>query len=181
MIQNTRNSYGSIAKLFHWTIAFLIIGMYILANIMMYLSPSVMKYSLYDLHKSTGLLIFSLVLLRLIWRWINPSPMLPLSVPRVQKIASQINTILLYMLMIIFPISGGIMTTMSGHPIKFYNLFVIQPLYYNLNSIAKAAREIHGYSAYALCILVSLHTLAAFYHHFVIKDQILRRMLPKRN
>lgn len=179
MIQNTRNSYGSIAKILHWTIAFLIIGMYVIANIMMDLSPSVMKWALYDLHKSTGLLIFSLVLLRLIWRWINPTPMLPMSVPRVQKIASQINTILLYILMIVFPISGGIMTIMGGHPINFYNFFVIQPVYSSITSMAKIAREIHGYSAYALSICFTLHVLAAFYHHFIVKDQILRRMLPK--
>jgi cytochrome b561 len=113
MIQNTRNSYGSIAKIFHWTMAVLIIGMFIIANIMMSLSPTEQKWQLYDLHKSPGLLIFSLVLLRLIWRWINPGPILPLSVPGWQKIASRINVSLLYGLMIVFPLSGYIMSTMG--------------------------------------------------------------------
>jgi len=74
MIQNTRNSYGSIAKILHWAMTSLLIVMFICAYSMMAMAPSEQKWTLYDLHKSTGLLLFSLAFLRLIWRWINSTP-----------------------------------------------------------------------------------------------------------
>lgn len=178
MLQNTRNSYGSVAKFFHWGIAVLIISMFIVAYTMIPMAPGNTKLTLYSLHKSTGLLIFSLVLLRLIWRGANPVPLLPPSVPKWQKKASDINVFILYVLMIVFPISGFTFTTMGGNTVNFFDLFTIQPLHTGPSEIAKIARQAHTYAAYGLGGFFTLHVLGAFYHHFIQKDQVLRRMLP---
>jgi len=94
-----------------------------------------------------------------------------------QRKVSRINIILLYSLMLIFPLSYTL-STLGGHAINAYNLFIIQPFYNPMSPLAKLTREIHSYSAYVLGICFTLHILAAFYHHYVVKDYILRRMLP---
>ena len=80
MMKNTRNTYGQIAKCFHWLMAFLIIGMYLVAYMMINISPSHFRDSLYNLHKATGLLLLGLVALRLWWRVFYVQPTLPASI-----------------------------------------------------------------------------------------------------
>jgi cytochrome b561 len=176
MLKNTRTKYGLIAKIFHWGMALLFFGMFPLGYIMEGLADSDFKFSLFDLHKATGLILFSLVALRLFWRFISDQPGLDHSVPLWQRRAASGNIIFLYLLMIAMPVSGFFMSTLGGHDISFYGLFIISPLAHD-KAASGIFANIHEYVSYIMIAAFILHLLGALYHHYVLKDNVLKRMV----
>jgi cytochrome b561 len=175
MMKNTRNTYGELAKFFHWLMALLLIGMYLVAYTMINISKSNFSDSLYDLHKATGLLLLGLVVLRLLWRVFNLQPALPKSVPIWQHYAAKWNIIGLYLLMFAMPITGFLASTLANHPITFYGLFTILPLANNYTESEFFSKS-HEILSYFLIIFFALHVIGAFYHHFFLKNNVLIRM-----
>ena len=175
MLKNTMTSYGALAKSLHWLMAVLFLGMFTVAYIMINLGKSDFRYSLYDLHKATGLLLFALVSIRLMWRLVNVEPPLPRTMPLWQRRAAHLNIILLYVLMFVMPITGFLTSTLGGHDVTFYHLFTISALADN-----KEASEFFSYAheIFSILLIVSftLHVTAALYHHYFLKDNVLRRM-----
>lgn len=175
MLKNTSTQYGSLARFFHWGMALLFFGMFPLGYIMESLADSDFKFSLFDLHKATGLLLFSLVALRLLWRFLSQQPELPSSVPAWQRRAAGGNIILLYILMFVMPVSGFLTSTLGGHKITFYYLFTIAPLAHD-EAVSDFFAGVHGYTSYVMIAAFALHLLAAVYHHFYLKDDVLKRI-----
>ena len=178
--KNTKERWGVASQSFHWLIAFLIIGLAIVGSWMSDLSPGDNKWFFYGWHKQLGVLVLSLVVLRLLWRFMNVAPDLPSFMPSWQKIAAHLNILVLYIVMFGFPVSGLIMSLLGGHDVDVFGLFTLKAFEKTpeLSAIAANAREVHGMLLWALIIFGSLHVLAAFYHHFVLKDNVLKRMLP---
>ncbi len=175
MMKNTRNTYGQIAKCFHWLMAILLIGMYLVAYMMINSSPSNFRDSLYNLHKSTGLLLLSLVALRLLWRFFNIQPALLKSTPVWQRYVANLNIGGLYILMLAMPIMGFLASTLGNHAITFYGLFTISALANN-DAASEFFSKSHQILSYCLIIFFALHVISAFYHHFFLKDDVLIRM-----
>lgn len=178
MLKNTSNSFGSVAKAFHWLIALGIIGMLIVGFIMADMNPSSTKYMLYGYHKSTGVLILLFVGLRLIWRFLNPTPQLPKTLRPWHHHVAKLSPIALYSLMFLMPLSGTILSQAGGHPITIYGLFTLPNILPKLPALSKVAGMVHEYGAFAFIGILTLHVGAALYHHFIIKTNILRRMMP---
>jgi cytochrome b561 len=176
MLKNTRTKYGMIAKILHWGMALLFFGMFPLGYIMEGLADADFKFSLFDLHKATGLVLFSLVALRLCWRFISDQPGLDQSVPLWQRRAASGNIIFLYLLMVAMPVSGFFMSTLGGHDISFYGLFTVAALAHDKAASGFFA-YIHEYVSYAMIAAFILHLLGALYHHYVLKDNVLKRMV----
>lgn len=178
MLKNTDKWYGDIAKFFHWVVAALLFGMFMIAYVMINLPKTDFRFSLYDIHKATGILLFSLIAFRFIWRLINIQPTLPASLPRWQRSAAHVNILSLYLLMILMPITGFFTSTLGGHAISFYSLITISPLAHD-----KAASLFFSYAHEIVSILLIvaffLHIMGAYYHHYVLKDDILKRMLKR--
>lgn len=175
MMRNTRNTYGEIAKLFHWLMALLLVGMYLVAYTMINLSKSNLSNSLYAFHKGTGLLLLALVALRLAWRFINVQPGLLQATSIWQRHVANWTIIALYLLMFVIPITGFFAATLSNHAITFYGLFTI-PALANNHTVAKFFSKSHEIAAYLLILFFVLHVIAAFYHHLFLKDDVLIRM-----
>lgn len=175
-IKNSKTRFGSIAIILHWVMALLIIGLLALGLYMVRLPLSLDKLKFYGWHKECGLLVLFLVFFRLIWRLGNETPALAL--PRLEKIAALSMHWALYVLLFAMPITGWFMTSAAGFPVSFFGLFTVP----NLIAPDEQARIffawVHEWLAYALITAVCLHTLAALKHHFINKDDILRRMLP---
>lgn len=176
-IKNTQTSYGFVAKLFHWFIAIAIIGLLIVGFNMSSMEASNQKWQLYFLHKSLGVTILILVVLRLTWRLTNTQPDLPFDLPLWQKAASKITHYLLYLLMLVMPLSGIMMSRYGGYEINVFNLFIIPPFAEKKPELGKLFYEIHEISAFILSGLICVHILAGLYHHFIRKDYVLSRML----
>lgn len=176
MLRNTITSYGLIAKVFHWSIGFVIIALLAVGYYMTNEPQSVSQYTFYPLHKAMGALVLMLVFLRLLWRLKNITPALSADTPHWQVTAANINTKFLYFLMFAMPLSGIFMSLYGGHNISIFNLFTI-PAFTKNPKLSSLAGEFHEAFAVLLIISVSLHIIAAFYHHFIKKDDTLKRML----
>jgi cytochrome b561 len=178
MLKNTRTTYGGVVKFLHWTMAILFFVMFGIAYTMTNISPSPVRSILYGMHKSTGLLLFGFFTLRFIWRLINVQPEVPASTPLWQKRAAAWNIFALYAVMLLMPVTGFLTSTLGGHDISFYWIFKISPLGHD-KAASTFFSDAHEIISYVMIFLVSVHFLAALQHHYIRRDDVLRRMLPK--
>jgi len=122
-----------------------------------------------------------LLVLRLIWRKRNSPPLLPGTMPAWQKTASRISHIALYLALLTIPISGWIMHSASGYPLRWYGLFKVPALVATDPGLKRSAQSVHEYAVYLLLALLVVHIAAALKHHFKDRDDVLMRMLTGRN
>jgi cytochrome b561 len=175
MIWNTHCWYGSVTRWLHWLIGIAFILMVIMGFVMGDLPKSI-QATAYMLHKSTGTLLLGLVVLRFIWRMMNIEPLPSSGVPGWQIKAAKLNIWLLYVLMLLMPLSGFLMSFLGTYGVNFYGLFNIGP-WGDPQPIAKLFHEVHGVLPYVLIALFTTHVAGALHHHFILKDNTLRRML----
>lgn len=130
------------------------------------------------LHKGTGIIILLLSLIRLGWRFTWTMPAWPATMGHFQRLAAKFTHAALYALMLIVPVTGWIMSSANNkYPISIWGLFEWPKLAVAKGSaLAEAAHEGHEVLGFLMAGLVVLHIAAALHHHFVIKDNILRRM-----
>lgn len=178
--RNTSKEWGRVTQIFHWGMFFLIVGQFTLAYTMIDLPSSPQKMALYAWHKQMGISLLFLVFLRLWWREINPVPKESKVAPSWDRVLSQSNIWILYILMFLMPLSGLLMSILGGHGVSYFNLFVIPPLMEEQNFYAKAFYITHVWSSYCLLAFVILHILGGLYHHFIWKDTIFLRMFPHK-
>jgi len=177
-------SYTKTAKVLHWLIALAIIFMLILGWSFDFLPRGETKFALFQLHKSVGITILLLSLLRLGWRLGHRAPPLPTSMARWEQNAAHLGHFLLYTAMILMPLSGWVMVSASSHnvPTILYG-FVPWPNVPvpadNKQAVDHLTHDIHGLTAYVLALLVGGHAAAALKHHFISKDDVLLRMAPR--
>lgn len=153
--------------------ALLFFGMFAVAYVMINISKSDFRLSLYDLHKSTGVLLLLLVFLRLFWQAINTKP--DLAVPNWQRQIAKWNIRTLYVLMFVMPITGFLTSTLGNHIISVYGLIKISPLANN-KAASLFFSNAHELLSFLLIAVFILHLLGALYHHFILKDDVLKRI-----
>jgi len=177
-IRNTSSVYGAPAKFFHWVIFILIAGLLTVGFLMgdMQMGPD--KFRVYGLHKSFGITVLILAALRLGWKTVNQSPLLPDSMRNIENFLAKSGHALLYVLMFAMPISGWAMSSAAGLPVSVFGWFTLPNFVDPDKPLSHTLRETHELIAYAIIAVVSLHILAALLHHFYYKDNVLRRMLP---
>lgn len=175
MLKNSDAQFGLVAMLFHWLTAIVVLGLFAVGWWMVELNYYSEWYrTAPHWHKSTGLLLAALVILRLLWKLVNPKPK-ALGQPWEQKAASVAHA-LLYTLMLAIFFSGYLISTADGRGIDIFAWITVPSLGELFEDQEDIAGLVHEYLAYALISLVVLHALAALKHHFVDKDETLRRM-----
>lgn len=179
--RNSEARWGSTAQLLHWSIALLIIGLVAVGLLMQELPNSLFKVKVYGWHKSTGLLVFVLVLIRLLWRLLDRRPPNPDDMPRWQQRLSSGAHGLLYVLMIGMPLSGWLYNSAANFPLRWFGLFSVPSLAAPDPALKQLARQMHEYGFYVLAALFTLHVGAALHHHYVKRDATLTRMLPRHS
>lgn len=178
MIKNTKNSYGLVAKTFHWIMALIIIGL-VLVGFTMGNFTGPLKGTLYGTHKALGVIALVLVACRLLWRLANTTPTLPQDIPTWQRLGAGANILLLYGLMFVMPLSGLFMSLFGGHEVSIFGFYTLPALTAGPTPEGKLAWEVHTTVCWVLVASVSLHLLAGLYHHFGRRDNVLMRMLWK--
>lgn len=179
--RNDAQRYGAVAQLLHWaTVAFFIASFYI-AWTMDDLPIGPEKIKLYNLHKSIGVTILALALLRLLWRWLDPAPALPARMPRWEQRAARLSHLALYLLMLVQPVTGLVHSWAANFPVVVWGQIVLPSLVGPDEELKKLFVAIHRYTSWLIFILVFLHISAALRHHFLLRDDILTRMLPGRS
>jgi cytochrome b561 len=177
-LKNTNNTYGYIAILLHWIMAVLIIALLILGLYMTNLPIGLQKLKLYGWHKELGVLALALVLIRILWRLTNITPSLRPLLPLWEAIAARCTHWIFYLLMLALPITGWIMSSAAGLPVSFFGLFVLPDIISSNETVRMLFQQIHEWLGYAIIGFICLHVAAALKHHFINKDDIMRRMLP---
>lgn len=179
MFKNTRNSYGSISKWLHWVIFILVLAMLACGFVMGSL-PESMQGDAYRAHKLTGIIILGLMVFRLLWRWVNPTPVLPNTMPGWQKLAAWAVHALFYIVLFAMPLTGWILSTAAGHAPVLYGIDIALPFPgISLDdSLATFLGHVHEYGAFFLLALLALHIAASLKHHYIDHDDILKRMMP---
>ncbi len=175
--RNSQQTYGWLGWAFHWGMALLLLGLVISGYQAEHLPPSAEKGELLWWHKSFGLSALMLVLARLVWRGVSSPPALPESMSQWQSRLAGLSHCLLYFLMVVQPLSGMIMSRAAGHSSPFFGFWQVPPLSEPNQAVASVLHTVHEYGWWLLALLVALHASAALYHHFVLRDGILRRML----
>jgi cytochrome b561 len=174
-IKNSTNHFGLVAILLHWIMAVLIIGMLILGLYMVTLPISLEKLKLYGWHKEYGFLILALAIFRLLWRLRNVTPLL--SLPPLERIAARMVHWAFYGFMFALPITGWLITSAAGLPVSFFGLFTLPNLIAPNEGLRQLFGTVHQWLGYVLILTICLHISAALKHHFINKDDILKRML----
>lgn len=176
MLKNTENTYGIVAKSFHWLL-FLMLTISIMAgNFLASMPKGAEKFQVAGMHKSFGAVLLMLILLRLIWRLINVTPKDPTGTSAIQNILSHAMHWGLYVLMFLQPLSGIMMSQTAGFSVSFFGLFEF-PIFLNkAPSLAEFFHGVHGTVWILLVLAVIGHAGVALYHNFIMKDDILKRM-----
>ena len=177
-IKNSAAHYGAVAKGFHWAMAVLILGMLAMGLYMADLPLGLQKLTYYGWHKEWGVVVLIFALLRLGWKITQMSPTLPSSLGRLSVCAAKAGHALLYGMMLAMPISGWLMSSAAGFPVSVFGWFTLPVLMAPDDSARKILAEVHEYLAFGLMALIAGHILAALMHHYLYKDNVLRRMLP---
>lgn len=162
----------------HWFVAALIFTQFALGWTAALWRLSPVKLNLFVWHKSTGMLILALVLLRLLWRLAHPTPELPADMPAWERAAARASHALLYALMIAMPVSGWIINSAAGVPFSIFRLIPLPALVAPDKHTAELAALAHLSLFVVLAALVAVHAAAALRHHFVKRNKVLAGMLP---
>ena len=190
-VANSRTRYGTVAMSLHWLIAALVI-----ANICLGLYFSGLNrddpnlFMLVQTHKSIGLTVLVLSVIRLLWRLVNPVPPLPAGMSKPLRWVAHASHFLLYFLIIAIPLSGWALVSSSpmGLPTMYFGWFEWPHIGF-LADLTRAQKMplrhdfgmIHVYLAWSAIVLVPIHVLAALYHQFLRRDDVLKRMMPGTN
>ena len=176
-LKNTLTRYGALAQLFHWVIVVLIITQFVLALWADGLPP-IKKLGVLGTHKSIGITILMLAVLRLAWRLFNPVPLQPRGMPRWQELSAHVSHFLLYALLFITPVLGWLMSSARSFSVSYFGLFTLPDLIEPNRPAYERLHDFHELMASTLAVLAIIHIAAALKHHFFDRDDVLRRMLP---
>jgi cytochrome b561 len=175
------HSYTAIAKLFHWGMALVFAGLIALGFVMTDMSLSPEKLQYYAWHKWAGVTVFLLVWLRLVWRVLNPPPAYPNTMSPLVKGVAHLGHAALYGLMIVIPVSGWLLSSAKGVPTVWFGVLPLPDLLEKDKELGHLLSEVHEVLNFVLLFLLAGHAGAAMKHHWIDKDDILKRMLPTRS
>tara|TARA_R110002096_G_scaffold75662_5_gene178671 strand:+ start:1839 stop:2375 length:537 start_codon:yes stop_codon:yes gene_type:complete len=173
---NSATHWGLISRLLHWFMAIAIIFMFGLGVTMINMRLSPMKLEMFMVHKSIGILLLGVVIIRVIWRLLNPAPRPSRDLSKVQRITATAAQLFMYVLMICIPISGWIINSAANFPLQWFGLFEVPPIAEPSLTTEEYAKTAHLVLVCMLGAVVFIHITAALHHHFIQKNDVLKRM-----
>jgi cytochrome b561 len=178
-LRNTTLRWGALAQAFHWLVVALILTQFTLITLAERQPElSSQQIALILNHKSVGITILMLATLRLAWRVLNPTPVLPDTLKPYERFLAKFTHAALYGLIFAMPLSGWLMSSARNFSVSWFGLFPLPNLVGQDKKLYDTLHETHEVLAVTLIVVATLHVLAALKHHFFLKDDVLRRMLP---
>ena len=172
--------YDAGARTFHWTIVGLILATVPIGLAMNDLvAEGPVQDALYVIHESIGVTIFCLMLLRLAWRLAHGAPAPAAELSRLEVLASQSVHALLYLVLLVMPITGYLLVVAGDYPLTYFGLFDVPRFLGKHEPLSKFAESAHIALQWVIYALVAMHAGAALHHHFIRRNGVLRRMLPR--
>ncbi len=180
-LRNSSSRYGAVSIFLHWSVALAVFGLFALGLWMVgldYYDP--WRKEAPDLHKSIGITLFAVMLVRIVWRLLSPPPPALASYSRMTRIGAAFGHAFLYLGLFAVMIAGYLISTADGVGIPVFGLFEIPAVVSGLPDQADVAGLVHLYLAWVLVVFAGLHGVAAFKHHFIDRDATLVRMLGRK-
>ena len=179
-LRNSSSRYGLVSMLLHWLVAAVVFGLFALGLWMVGLDYyDTWRKSGPDLHKSIGITLFAIILIRLVWRLLSPPPAPLASYGKWTRLGAHFGHLFLYVGLFAVMFAGYLISTADGVGIPVFGLFEVPALISGLPDQADNAGLVHLYLAWVLVVFAGLHGLAAFKHHFIDRDVTLKRMLGR--
>ena len=178
-LHNSDDRWGAVSQGFHWLIVILIVVMAYLGLTMVELPNTPHKIAVYTLHKSIGISILALVVLRLGWRLYAGRPRELTGIPTWESRIASATHIALYVLLFAMPLSGWVVNSSTGFPLHWFNLVNLPPIASKSDALHAVVRPLHEWLFWTLIVLACMHAAAAIYHHLFQRDATLARMLPR--
>jgi len=176
-LRNTDIAWGTVSMLLHWLVVLLVLVAATLGLVMDEMPNSMTKLRVFALHKSLGITVLALMLLRLAWRLLGGRPA-ALPMARWQAFSASVTHWLLYAVLLAMPLSGWLYNSASNFPLQWFGLFNLPALVERDRDIREWAHDAHETLFWVIVALVALHAAAALWHHLVLRDATLERMLP---
>ncbi|MBK8285653.1 MAG: cytochrome b [Ahniella sp.] len=168
--------YSLYARMQHVLMALVVLGTLGLGAFMADIEPLSRRFQAFGWHKSLGLLVLALWIVRVLWRLRARVPALPTAMPGWQQRAAQVSHVLLYGLMLVVPVSGWLYHSSTNLPLRWFGLFRVPALMDANPGLKDTLKDLHGILAWTLLALIILHIGAALKHHFLDRDDVFRRM-----
>ena len=170
-------SYDSVSKALHWLIALLAFAQLGMGKFFEVEADE--ADSLFELHSALGLLVLALMLVRIAWRLTHAVPDQPAGTPPLLRLVALGMHGGFYLLLIALPLSGWALTSIEGDAVSFFGAFPVPSLpVAGGEEMEDFIEEAHELMGNVLLVLAGLHVLAGLKHHFIDRDNVLRRMLP---
>ena len=174
MLKNSSTGYGWMAIVLHWSMALFILALFFLGLYMTSLTYYDPPYRVtFFWHESLGMLVLLLLIFRYLWRIMNVLPEYETSLPVWQENSARLAHWLFYILIAVVCVSGYLISTAEGQPVNIWNLINVPAVSSFEAGFANTVGIIHWYAAIILMALTVVHTLAALFHHIVLKDNVL--------
>lgn len=181
MHESMRDRYTATAIALHWLIALLLLGQFAFGLMLEGIPRGTPERGIYvNLHKSSGIVIGLLIVLRIAWRLRHRPPPLPSSMPAWQRHAARLSHVALYLCMLALPLSGYLASNFSKYGVKFFNLVQMPPWGPEDKTLYAFFNGTHRVAAVLLALLVGLHVLAVAKHMLIDRDGLLWRMWQRR-
>ena len=178
--RNTREHYGWVSVSLHWLMLLLLIAVYGCIELReLYPKGSDPREAFKAWHFMLGLTVFILVWIRLVAQLLQVRPEILPAPPRWQVLGGRSMHAILYFFMIAMPLMGWLVLSASGKPVPFFGA-TFPPLVAENETLAKAIKEVHEVVGSAGYFLIGLHALAGLFHHYILRDNTLLRISPKK-
>ena len=178
MLKNSQDRYGVVSRALHWLMALLLIALFAVGWYITEISYYNPWYKLsFDLHKSFGMVALLLGILRIGWIIYNPAPALPETMEPWAQLAAKGGHYALYLMMLLIPVSGYLISTADGQGIIVFDLFEVPALLPPVKGMEDLAGWAHYLLAFGTAWLVLAHMIAALKHQYVDRDGTLDKML----
>ena len=178
MLRNTPSNWGSVARWFHWILGVTIVGLLAYGWWMNHIPARPDRLFHRSIHADIGYVVLALMVVRLFWRSLNPTPELPADTPRWQRTAARISHGALYAVTILVAMLGWAHS--GAHTPDYadwFGLFRVPQITSPDKAAARAYEDRHIFFAYVLLALIVIHFAAAIWHHFVKRDRVTSRMI----
>jgi len=176
--RNTTTAWGSLSKALHWLIVLLIINQWVIVSRAHNLPNGLAKLQAMAWHKSFGITILALAVIRLLWRWMNPTPELASVTKPWERALAKISHLLLYGFLFAVPLTGWMMSSAKNFPVSWFKLLQLPDLVAPSEALFRVMHELHEGLNLALIAVAALHIAGALKHHFIDHNDVLKRMLP---
>jgi cytochrome b561 len=176
-LRSHKAGFGSITKSLHWVMAALFISVFAVGWYMDFLPLGMAKLEWMSRHKSLGVTVLALAVLRIVWRLYEPTPD-ALGKHVLERLAAKVGHLGLYAVMLAMPLTGWMMSSAANFPVSVFGLFTLPNLVAPDQGLFETLKTAHFLLSWAIVVLVLGHVAAALKHHFIDRDATLRRMLP---